>query len=615
VISVSVANTPGASIEHEARQGVSPSTNRHIERARPEKPTDLCRWSIHTKEINYEDLPNNPDGPDLEEEHPTDPEDEDSWSDWPRSWHQPDLPNVLRNGLETNDFSDLGGDSLPMAVSEVLKTTPRAPNEMLREAFAFSIMGRNLELVQDLTGKNKKADAAIDDVHPLHLAATYLDGSRTCCNILDHLAQNFSQSARSSPYNESGHTVLDNLMVTIMRSHTSCNPGFVDHCWAKEKRFLGADVDICGRWDADSDCIRSLLAVGDPSIPKDWKHKFCHTSAQTVIHCISALRRILPLLLETPSGLFQKRCQSCGLKIELLPLHTIVLVSFTVAQYGLQGEDLFGMLACLLCILSCGADPSVKVPASMATLLGEEELDQCDHEMIDAAELALEFQSHFAWTWSKEVEMGWDIIVKVLQRSKQQWDPSPRDQDELQQSPLTNPNATNLEMEYGAVYGVESGNFMFDAMDIDHLQAKEDDAVSEACSSIANVRQSSECCYLFTSDYEHINFFGKDQILGELWAAVRTELLTYRRVSVNDKWNSKNCDMYSIHQSLQANDKLNIGLVEHGLMTDHCGCGYFCEDFHDFVTMEDVSACYFANLEDYRRITIIPPPERVLAGW
>jgi hypothetical protein len=200
----------------------------------------------------------------------------------------------------------------------------------------------------------------------------------------------------------------------------------------------------------------------------------------------------------------------------------------------------------------------------------------------------------------------------VLQRSKQQWDPSLRDQDELQRSPLTDPNATDLDLAYEAVYGVESGNPMFDAMDIDHPRAKDDDAVSEACSSIANVRQSCGCYYSFTLGYEHDNFFGKDQILGELWAAVRTELLTYRRVSVNDTWNSKNCDMHSIHQSLEANDKLNIGLVEHGLMKDHCGCGFFSRDYYDFVTMEDVSARYFANLEDYRRITIIPPPGRVL---
>jgi hypothetical protein len=438
-----------------------------------------------------------------------------------------------------------------------------------------------------------------------------LDGSRTCCNVLDSLAEVFSSSARSSPYNELGHTVLDNLMVTIIRSHTSCNPGFVDHCWVREKRFPGADVDICGRWDADSNCIRSLLAAGDPSIPKDWKHKFCHTSTQTIIHCITALVERIPMLLRTPSGLFVKRCQHCGLKIEILPLHTIILVSFTVAQYGLQGEDMFGMLACLLCILSSGANPLVKVPVSMATLLGEEELDQCDHGKIDAAELALEFQSRFARTWPEEVKLGWDIIVKVLQRSKQQWDPSLRDENELQQSPVTDPNITAHNFAFEAVYGVENGNPIFDAIDVDYPEAEEDDAVSEVWSPVVGVLESSECQYEFTYD-EHDNFFGKDQILGELWAAVRTELLTYRRASVSDPWNSKNCDMYSIHQSLRANNTLNIGLVEHDLMKEHCGCGFFSRDYFNFVTMEDVSARYFANLEDYRRITIIPPPLRVL---
>ena len=523
---MSEVNIPGASIEYEAL-GISPLPNRQIERPRPEKPSDLCQWSIHTDpdRVRYDDPTDSPHGHDLGEEHPADLEDEDSWSRWPRSWHQPDLPSVLRENLETNDFSNLDEHSLPMSVSEVLKTTPRTSGEMLREVFAFSIMGRNHELVQSLIPKIRAAGAAVADVYPLHLAATYLDGSKTCCNILDSLLNTFARSARSSPHNELGHTVLDNLVVTIIRSHTSCDPGFVDHCWAKERRFPGSDVDICGRWDADSDCIRSLLATGNPSIPKDWKHKFCHTSAQAIIHCTSALAFYIPAFHETPSGLFVKRCQYCGLKMELLPLHTIIFISFTLAQYGLEGEDLFGMLACLLSILSGGADPLVKVPVSIAALLGDEEMDQCDHTIIDAMELAMEIQSRFAQGWTKDIAMGWEILVNVLQCSKQQWDPRLRNQDGLEQLLPSNAHAANLDSAADATYEVERGNFTFDAMETDHRQVEESDATSEACSSNIGLQESCDCQY--SSFSWHENFF-KDQILDELWAAVRTELLKVR---------------------------------------------------------------------------------------
>ena len=47
-------------------------------------------------------------------------------------------------------------------------------------------------------------------------------------------------------------------------------------------------------------------------------------------------------------------------------------------------------------------------------------------------------------------------------------------------------------------------------------------------------------------------------------------------------------------------------------MKDHCRYGHFDREDRGFVSMEDVSAPYFANLEDYRRITVIPPPRRTL---
>lgn len=89
--------------------------------------------------------------------------------------------------------------------------------------------------------------------------------------------------------NDRGHTVLDNLMIAILKGHTSCTPGQVDNAFKGQVRFSGEEVDICGRWDADSGCIRELLAKGIHRIPFQWEHKFCHTSIQTICHSIMTI--------------------------------------------------------------------------------------------------------------------------------------------------------------------------------------------------------------------------------------------------------------------------------------------------------------------------------------
>ena len=66
---------------------------------------------------------------------------------------------------------------------------------------------------------------------------------------------------------EKQHTVLDSLMITILKSHTSVTPGVVDDALRSEKRFIPEDIGICGRWDADSNCIRAHLAEGESTIP------------------------------------------------------------------------------------------------------------------------------------------------------------------------------------------------------------------------------------------------------------------------------------------------------------------------------------------------------------
>ena len=128
-----------------------------------------------------------------------------------------------------------------------------------------------------------------------------------------------------------------------------------------EVRFPGEEVDICGRWDADSDCFRALVSHGINSIPITWKHKFCHTSVQAVCYCIIQLSDFDSSVLVDHCGLFTQRCAACGLKMQLTPLHATLITAFNLAQNGMEKEDLFGMVALILCLISLGADTSTKV--------------------------------------------------------------------------------------------------------------------------------------------------------------------------------------------------------------------------------------------------------------
>jgi hypothetical protein len=70
----------------------------------------------------------------------------------------------------------------------------------------------------------------IVDLFPYHLATAFLDGSTNCCNIFyalmwEHKLENYIIRLY---INDKGHTVLDNLMITILKSHTSCPPVTVD---------------------------------------------------------------------------------------------------------------------------------------------------------------------------------------------------------------------------------------------------------------------------------------------------------------------------------------------------------------------------------------------------
>lgn len=584
-ISISSPNTPEVSMGTPAFQ----KTPRADETIDPtpvsvaRMPSSLCRWTIHYDSVSYENIPSPPRSP----TESFNLNDEESWPTWPGSRGSKEFTEQLCESLEANKFSNVKFDDLPIAVDHIARAARGSPAELRKEALGFSIMSRNMSLVISLLIQGgRRLDVA--GLYPFHLAVSYLDGSKTCCGILNSLVERIHPlSLRNLYVNDHGHTVLDQLMIAILKAHTSCLPSVVDVIFKKEKRFEGEDVDICGRWDADSDCIRTLLANGTSAIPFEWKHMFCHTSVQTVCHCIEAVfgPGWSPDI-NTPSGLFVRRCLHCGLKLQLLPLHTLVLIGLHLSRSGCKNETLFGILACLLCLLSNGANPTLKANISVRALLGNEEVNECSHEELDPAELAEKVPASLKSMWSRELSTGWQVICNVLRDSQAEWKVRP-----------SRRRSTSKERERDDQFN------MFIRYSEDEMSTDED--------ASHELHLPAECPY----DQDHYNYFGGNKVLASLWAAVQTELLTYRRLKEGDEWISQNFNMHTLNEGLISSGMVDIALVQEEMMKPFCGCGIFSEAASACPILDNAVAYYFSNLDDWNRTTFIDMPTRYDEYW
>ena len=528
-------------------------------------PSALCRWSIHCPEMLYGHIPSPPRSP--TENFNLD--DEENWPTWRGSTNLEGYTEKLSDNLESNDFSNIKVDELPIAVDHIARAARSSPAELLEEAFGFSIMSRNMELMDEL---KEKLDYKIEiaGLYPFHLAATYLDGSKTCCGIFDGLVRSNPPSLHKLYVNELGHTVLDQLMIAILKAHTSCLPSVVDVIFKRESRFEGEDVDICGRWDADSACVRSLLANGTSHIPFEWKHMFCHTSVQTICHCVGTFfgPHFGPDI-NTPSGIFVRRCSHCGLKLQLLPLHTLVLVGLHLSLFGCQNENLFGILACLLCLLSKGANPLLKAHISSQALLDNDQGNECSHEELDPAELMEKLPTTLKLGWSEELTTGWQVIYYALKQSQAEWKSKPS----KRRSALNEVDHDD-DFELFIRYTEDEMSTDEETNHEHHLPA-------------------------YCPDHDdRNNFFGANNVLAPLWAAVQTELLTYRRLKEGDEWISQNFNLRSLHEGLSGKGKVDIALVQNEMMKPFCGCGQFPQAILACPVVDDAVAYYFSNLDN-----------------
>ncbi len=523
------------------------------------QPSPFCRWTIHVKGVRYDPLPEIP----VLEHDVMDPADPNTYPQWPAEWMIPSYSEKLRNALESNDFSTISADHLPAAIPEVLKVAKRDPRDFAPESLGFAIMSRNMDMVcefleSDLADVRKGIDV-------FHLATSYMDGSSACCEIINNISAYFP--LRQHYTNDLGHTVLDNLMIAIMKGHSSCVPAQVDNAFKGQARFAGEEVDICGRWDADSDCIQELLAKGVHRIPFQWKHKFCHTSIQTICHSIVTIwgSPYAPEI-NTYSGLFVRRCSQshCGLKMQMAPLHTLVLVMLQLSSHGCEGEDLFGTVVVLLYLLRYGSNPCLQSTLSITSLIGvtpsedcDNKADTCEHEPLNPLQLADAIYSLKSQEWTKQVRLGWQTFSGILRYSQQ----------------------VSLRRE------------------------PEMSAASEEGDDDLNI------CWFCENGPRELFRANKGR-LGMIWSAISTELITYRRLQVGDPWMSANINLEGILESLVKDREPDIPLVKDNMMKPRCRCGTFNGSHDDCISPTTACSFYFSNMEDWSRSTFLRMPDR-----
>ncbi|KAK6953351.1 hypothetical protein Daesc_005654 [Daldinia eschscholtzii] len=525
----------------------------------PDPPTQLCRWSIHYNEPEYGRIPS-PPAESIESGDAFDIEKESTWSTWRASTQARSVVTTIAQGLQENHFSSIETEDLPLATDIIVKATEKSPDELKIEALGFAIMSRNVDVIDKIINSDENYGClpeSYSGIFPFHIAARFLDGAKTCClvmNALVNLLQG-SNSINLRYVDNSGFTVLDTFFISILRSHSTTKLEDVCGKPASQYQSAGQDVDPCGRWDADSPCIRQLYASGSSKIPSDWKHMFCHTSVQAVCHSISATFSVQwrPDI-NTLSGLFIRRCSCCGLELKLGPLHTLTLAAFFLADNAMPGENLFGMVCCLVCLLTYRADPCIAVEVSIPELLGRGSVDRCQHSSMEPAELALEIYSERMGLWTDEANRGWRILIAILRLDREDKD-------------LNNENL-------------------------------------------------NKCDHSIHEEYERIIklLHCGNRKQGQIWAAVQAELLTYRRLREYDGWLSQNFDMEKLRNALENDNEELLREFADGLdhtsgeskLQAYSNCGYFYDAMIPFCARrEEVCNSYYANLDEWGRTTFI----------
>lgn len=487
----------------------------------------------------------------------------------------------LHLSMERSSFSSSPLPNLPFERDIVIRAIENDPKALKVDAWKFAIMAGNHMLLEEMFAQDDgEVLEALDEIYPFHLAASFLDGGNGCCKVFETLSKILDPSyAFSHNIDGLGHTILDALMVSVLRSHTTISPDVVSYTFRSPKRFPGEEMDICGRWGPDTSRVRDLFHQGFSRVPDTWKHTFCHTAVQAICHSIIAVYgpSCAPDINKL-SGLFICRCTDCGLELKLGPLHTLVVATFYLAQLGMPGETLFGAVAVLVCLLSLGGSAALRVNISVDNILGTPGVGECRHTLTSPSELLQRVPKRVTDDWTDDCRTGWNCFAKILSRAEEH---------EHSQS-----NDSDSQSNHSDSQSNHSGSDWEDQ-------------------SMADPDKNPTKCYFFIENYgahgEWLKLKCLNEDMGLLWATIQTEMLTYRRVNEGDSWISENFSLRALEDWLFGHTAdFHTPLVKNQMMKQHSKCGWF-HDAETFVcpAAQEVSANYFMNMDSHERSTYI----------
>jgi hypothetical protein len=352
--------------------------------------------------------------------------------------------------------------------------------------------------------------------------------------------------------------------------------------------FAGEEIDICGRWDAESRNYQTLMASGTTKVPLTWKHKFCHTSVLAVCHSLALLDD--NLILRCESGLFLNRCFSCGRKLELSAMHTMVLIAFQLHKYGTQDEDLFGMICCLLqyaTLASTSKKDSGETWVSSGLFNSELSAEGCAHEWLSPAKLAHSLSSRAVNCGSMQSRKGWHAFKSILSQIE--------DQHRWAATGIAPPGYDRQER---AEMSSDEEFIRYDESKQDKIRSE--DAEEELHYFIFVQKKTERDHFGYPTYCDHLNTsraFGRNRILGHIWAACQAELLTYRRTCAGQPWLSSRISMDIILHCLQSGDSSSLPFIKAGLLRPYCACGSYIGS-RIGPRVEHVCVYDFGNLDD-----------------
>ncbi|KAF2648402.1 hypothetical protein K491DRAFT_763107 [Lophiostoma macrostomum CBS 122681] len=546
-------------------------------------PSSLCRWSIHVEE-EYQWV---------DQQESTDLR--GVFSDIrPQDDLAEPLQQKLQQGLESNSFSTVPISQLPVDLSLVGRAARKSPDQMWEESFGFAIMSGNYELVETMMQAERDSlRRRLQNIRPAHLAAAYLNGGKSCCLIIRKLCLNAQHYEReASDRDDNGRTVLDILMLRILRSHSTTQLDIISDGLRRVQIPVGEEVDVCGRWDPETPSYRELIGGGMGKVPKSWKHRFCHTSIQAICHSIGYVSQLRFQTLQT-SGLFASRCFHCGLLLEVSPLTALVFTTWHLLKESMDSEDLFGMVYCLFQLLLSLGEYVVFLRSPVCTRWFDDDMDRenCNHEELSPWEVAMRLNVKARQVGSPEACKGWEAFLLILGQVEEQH---------------------RWVSEACPPVGYEKQHEEI-------LRAYEndsDDDIDENTVDVTDIAQYSlHREVFFDGDMafpvgceEHGGFraFGRNLCLGHIWAACQVELLTYRRQKEGDPWTSQHLTIDTILECLRTGDPEVLPYVGKRMLETYCACGCY-QGWFDVGTPREYACCsYFSNLDDWHRTSFIP---------